>query len=164
MPDKNETIFITENSTDNFDTWINKPFIPDELKKQLRSASVLIIPREGFREHSGLMFPVGTEELFHFLKNNSNGDITVDICISDKDYHELALHDAFLILGAFVVTNIALPIVVNLISTYITNRNNVNRRIKVEFTVVENNGRSTHFLYEGSAEDFDKTIKPKLKP
>ena len=166
MPNKseNEIEYSTENTTENFETWINRPFIPDELKPQLRKANVLIVPREGFQEYPGPMFPVGTEELFHFLRDNSNENITVDICISDNDYHELALHDAFLIVGAFVINNIALPLIINLISNYISNRRSDKKRIKVEFTIVENDGRATHVLYEGPAEDFNKTIKPKLNP
>jgi hypothetical protein len=162
----NNPELIIEESTENFSTWINRPYIPYKLKAQLSSANVLIIPREGFRERTEKVFPVGTEELFHYLKDNVEKGINADLCIAENDYRELILHDALIIVGGFIVTSLVAPIVADLISDYIRKRfgsKEEKTNIKVEMTVVEKDGRASRLLYEGSAKDFNKTVKPSLK-
>ncbi|MFA5858674.1 MAG: hypothetical protein WC955_06375 [Elusimicrobiota bacterium] len=162
----NETEYIVEESKETFSTWIDRPYIPNELKTQLFKANVLIVPREGFREHSEPVFPTGTEELLNFLRDNMDKGIVPDICSTDQDYREFALHDTWIIIGSFIVTSIVAPIIVDLISEYIKKRwtskeNHTN--IKVELTVVEKDGHASRLLYEGSANDFNKSVKPTLK-
>jgi hypothetical protein len=158
--------FIVEESKENFSTWINRPYVPHGLREQLSTANVLIIPREGFREHPEPIFPVGTEELFQYLKDASDKGIIVDICIADNDYRELALHDALVIIGGFIVTSLIAPVFVSLISEYIKKRfgfKEKRTKIKIEITAVEKDGRATRLLFEGSAKDFSTTIKQALK-
>lgn len=162
----NETEFAVEDTDETFSTWIDRPYIPDELRPQLQRANVLIVPREGFREHAEPVFPVGTEELLNFLRDNTDKGVVPDICIADKDYRELALHDALIIVGSFVVTSIVGPIIADLISEYLKRRwgsKEAEAKIKVELTVIESNGRASRLLYEGMAKDFNETVKPTLK-
>ena len=161
-----ETKLTVEDSTENFSTWINRPYIPDELKQPLSSANVLIVPREGFREHPEPIFPVGTEELLNHFRDNKEKGIVPDICIADQDYKELALHDATIILGTIVVADIIADIVADLISEYIKKRwksKEDDAKIKIQLTVVEPDGKASKLLYEGSVKDFNSTIKPTLK-
>lgn len=157
---------LIEASKEDFSTWINRPFIPNELKAQLHRANVLIVPREGFRGRVEPVFPVGTEELFQFLKEYSDKGLNVDLCIADADYRELALHGAVIIVGVFIVTSVIFPVLVILISDYIEKRFGLKEgksKIKVEMTVIESDGRVSRMLYEGSAKDFKKTVKPSLE-
>jgi hypothetical protein len=161
-----ETEFIVEDSEENFSSWINRPYVPEELRNQLVAANVLIVPREGFRERPDPVFPVGTEELLQYFRGNSDKGISADICIADEDYRELALHEALIIIGGFVVTSLVAPIVTDLISTYIKKRwgsKEEKAKIKLELTVVEKDGRASKLLYEGPSKDFSKTVKPALK-
>jgi len=162
----NETDLIVEESKETFTSWINRPYIPQELRGQLANANVLIVPIEGFREHPSPVFPVDTEEFLNYLRDNSDKGIHVDICITDEDYRELALHDALIIIGSLVVTSIVGPIIADLISEYIKKRwmtKEDKAKIKVELTVVEKDGRASRLLYEGPAKEFNKTVKPTLK-
>jgi hypothetical protein len=162
----NETEYIVEDTNQTFSTWIDRPYIPNQIKPQLQKANVLIIPREGFREHTEPVFPVGTEEFLNFLRDNTDKGIVPDICIADKDYRELALHGALIIIGSFVVTSIVAPIIVDLISEYIKRRwgsKEDEAKIKVELTVIKSDGRASRLLYEGLAREFNKTVKPTLK-
>ena len=99
--------------------------------------------------------------MFTFLKNNAK-DNEIDICIEDRDYKELALHADLITFATFVVTSIALPVLVNFLSEYIKNKifTNSDRVIKVSL-VVENKkkGTSKNVTYEGKPESFDSTIK-----
>jgi len=144
-----------------FDYWINQSFITDELKNELKNADILLIPQIGFRDIDIPVFPVKTEELFTFLRKKSS-DVKIDICIEDKDYRELALHYDLITIGAFVVTSIALPVLVNLLSDYIKSKISLNsgRVIKVSL-IVENKKEKTSkkISYEGKPENFDSIIK-----
>jgi len=99
------------------------------------------------------------------LRDNSEKGVNADLCIADKDYQELALHSDLIIVGGFVVTSLIAPIVVNLISDYIKKRFSSKYEkagIKVEMAVVEQDGRASKLLYEGSAKDFVEIVKPAL--
>ncbi len=64
--------FNVENTEETFATWINKPFIPNELKSELSNANLLIIPREGFGDIDDPLFPTGTEEILTIFKEASD--------------------------------------------------------------------------------------------
>lgn len=164
LTDKTE--FIVEPSDEDFSKWISRSYIPDSLKGQLARANVLIVPNEGFREHLEPVFPVGTEELLNFLRDNAGVGIVPDICIADEDYKELALHGALIILGSFIVTSLVAPVIANLISDYIRKRwpaKQEDAEVKVELTVVGKDNRASRLLYEGPAKDFNKTVRPTLE-
>ncbi len=153
--------FEVKKSEESFETWINKPFIPEKLRTQLREANALIIPQEEFRNKKVPLFPVGTEELFRYLKDNSDERIVTDICIDDPDYKELALHSDLLILGGFILSTVVLPVFVNLISEYVKNRwisSSSKPEIRIEVTVVKSGGDSIKCNYEGPADKYKDTI------
>jgi len=162
--DKLDDVVITD-SSENFDTWINREYISEELKNNLRKASILLVPTEGFRERDIPVFPVKSEELFTYIKNRLPSDFKVDICIRDEDYKELALHADSVILADIVVTTIVFPILVNIIGEYIKQKilkYREKRRVRVSLTVVDERGKSKNLTYEGNVEDFGG-IMEKLK-
>ncbi len=162
--DKPDNVLITD-SSENFDTWINRKYISEELKNNLRKAKVLLVPTEGFRDKNISVFPVESEELFTYIKNTLPSDFKVDICIRDEDYKELALHADSVILANLVVTALVAPIVVNIVGEYIKQKilkYDEKRRVKVSLTVVDEEGKSKNLTYEGNAEDFGGIIE-KLK-
>lgn len=159
-----DVLFRVETSTQDRGYWLSRPFVTDELRNALASAAILIVPREGFRDHVGPVFPVGTEDVFHHLRQNAPADATVNICIDDKDYHELALHGALLIVGAFFATALAAPVAVNLISDYFKKRlgSSKDRAVKVELTVSDAS-RTAKLTYEGPAEHFQAVVGEALR-
>ena len=159
---------IQESATDkNFDYWLNRPFVGEELRRELKNATLLIVPAEGVRERSDLNFPNGTEGLLTYLKDNARDGVVPDICIEDKDFKALALHDATIIVGTFVVTAIVAPIAVNLISKYLEREIGLDKaeetKVKFKMTVVESDGTSKKLSYDGPAKTFEKTIGERLK-
>ncbi len=146
---------------DNFNTWVNREHIDDALRSQLGTANVLIVPCEGFREESIIAFPVLTEGLYHFLRDNAPDGMTVDLCAKDEDYHELALHSDLLMIGYFVVTNAVFPVLVGLLTDYIKaklSRRAKDSTVKVQFTVVEADQSSRSLTYEGPPEYLGEII------
>lgn len=117
------TPVLTIQDTDaSFEYWLAKPYISDDLRAQLQSANALIVPSEESRPGYGPLFPRGTIELLQFLRRAKCDDFSPDICISDDEYSELTLHSIGLVLGGIVVTSVALPVLVNLISEYLKQR------------------------------------------
>jgi len=157
-------VTITD-TNENFETWINRKYVSDNTKNQLRDADILIVPNEGFRDSSFPVFPAHTEKIYSFLKKELPPELRVDICIEDDDYKELSLHANLIILGVFVVTAIAVPTLVNLLSEYLKRKifgNKDEQKVKVSLTVVDDAGHSQNFTYEGSSSNLG-TIIDKLK-
>lgn len=106
----------------NFDYWISQPFIPEYLKADLLNANILIVPMLGFRDSVLPNFPVGTESIMTFFRENLPNDVSIDICISDEDYNELGLYSRWNRYGHFVVKEAFLPIFISVFSTFLTQR------------------------------------------
>lgn len=156
---------IINDTFENFDLWINKDFISDELKAELRKADILLVPVLENSEKKISVFADHSENVFLFLKNKMPLNYKVDICVEDNDYKELALHYDLTNLGAFICTYLALPLFINLISQYIYERISKIRKdqaIKVSITTVGKKGLSKKIEYEGNAEYFPQIIE-KLK-
>ena len=112
---------LTINDTsENFETWLNKEFVTPDLKKLLSDKSILLIPFENLRDTPNpLMFPIGTENILRYFKNNLPENQTIDICISDEDYQEFAFYSDYKRLGNFLVKSVALVVFVNVLSSYV---------------------------------------------
>jgi len=161
-----EPDLTVEDTTKDFQYWLNRPYIGAELRKQLAAANFLVVPREGFRERTEPVFPVGTESLYDFIKNQASDGMKPDICIEDNDYRELALHSTLLIIGGFIVTSLVAPVVVNVISEYIKKKmgpDHADGTVKCDITVVDENGAAKKITYEGPATTFERTVGAAVK-
>lgn len=150
-----------EHSNDNFITWSEKSYLSEELKESVLKSDILIVPVEEFRDLKKPVFPQRTEEIFKFLKDNSPKELHVEVCIKDEDYQEFALYDDSINIGLFVVTAIALPFLINLLSNYVSNKfieEDRNNRVKISFTVVKNKESKT-VVFEGDASKFLSTTE-----
>lgn len=150
---------IMEDSRESLRTWINRPYISDELRQQLSKANVLVVPSEGYVDRADLIyFPVGTEELFHALLESDQENLSVDICIEDEDYKELAVHADWITIGAIVAELLVVPLIVELIAEYIKRRvrkPETETQVRSKLTVCdEKTGRSVHFSYEGPVSQY----------
>lgn len=156
--------FIIEESTDSFSSWLARPYISDQLKKQLAKANVLILPTEGFRDKPEPLFPEGTEGLFSYFQDNKNESLHIDILVEDEEYKEYALHYDLVNIGVFLVVNIITPIFTGLLTNYIQNKlgSKVNKSdITVELIVVDNmKMKATRLQYQGPAVEFEEKIMP----
>lgn len=149
--------------TDNgFGYWLSRPNIQEEVRSELSKADLLIVPQEGFREHAGPVFPVGTEEFLQYLRDNAPPEVTVDICADDTGYQVLALHSALLILGGLVVKKVVLPAAAALITGYIKKRLDAKKdRVRVAITVTDGppgQERAATLSFEGPVAHFEPTI------
>jgi hypothetical protein len=158
--------FIVEKSDTSFNSCLAKPYISDNLRQQLSQSNILLLPLENFREGTGIIFPIGTDEVFNYLRENSPDDVCVDILVEDGDYKEIALFSDFLIiLGGFIVKFIGAPIFVNLVSNYLIKKilpQTTASQVRIEI-FVEGPKETTRVFYEGSVSDFYKTVYPEAE-
>ena len=98
--------------------WISRPHLSESLKEQLARATIILLPQEGYPDHQPV-FPERTEEVFQFFKDNAPEDISVEVCMDDSEYVELASHDAFIDFGKFLCESPFLPVLLELISEYL---------------------------------------------
>jgi len=155
-----EEEFSHKLTTKNFDYWLNRPFVSELLRGSLVDAQVLLVPQEGFREKENLSFPQGTHDFFHYLKNNAPPEFTIEICIEENEYNELALHSNLRRLGVATIKIGALTIFFNLVSNYIYNKmTDDTDNIQITIIVEKEDNTSIEFKYEGTAKDFNETTE-----
>ena len=107
-------------SNDTFESWLQKDFVSEDLKKLLSKASILIVPFENLRDTPNpLLFPIGTESILRYFKKNLPNEQLIDICITDADYQEFAFYNDYKRIGNFIVKAVAVPVFVTIMSAYI---------------------------------------------
>ena len=145
---------------ENIEEYTNKNYIPDNLKEQIQSADIVILPIEGFRNYKQPIFPRGTESIYLYLKKNLPSKYNLEIAISDEDYKELSLNYALIDLGIFMLKEVILPLFLNLLANYtfykFPSKNN-NVKLKIILT-----DKLKSIDFEGSSNDF-KLIAKELK-
>lgn len=137
------TNFTIKDSKTTFDEWVNKDYIPDNLKESLSNAAILIIPSENLRDYDKPLFPTSTDEIFRYFKKNLPQDLTIDICISDEDFVEYAFNSNYKRLGLFLVKSAAIPVFVALFSAYIYDTYIKDDESKPQTTVIDNSKNVT---------------------
>lgn len=170
MNEASPTVKVRETDR-NREYWMSRQYVPENLRDSISRAQLLLVPQEGFGDYAGPVFPVQTEELFQFLGEHAPPNTLVDICISDDDYRELALHDATVIVATILVTSFIAPIAVNLISEYLK-RNILAKskkdtaEVRVRLLVDESDRgkhRTTEISYEGPVSAFEKTMRDQVQ-
>ena len=145
-----------------FESIYKKEYMPKEYEEEIKSANILLIPNESFRDKQGLFFPECTDELLNFMKENEN--VKVDICISDEDFKKLELHADIVYIATMIVQWAVLPITTSIIAAYLYDKLNKSNKSPKETNtdvnvIVEKNGKSKMVHYQGSVENFEKTMK-----
>lgn len=155
---------IIEESSTTFDSIKNKPFYPLEFDDEIQSADIVILPSN----EKDVLFPEITTELFKFLSDNDS--IRASISISDDEYKRIEKHCDWIELGVFLVTSIALPIVINLFSNYLYDKlKNLNKKddevtADVEIIVEETKTKkSKRITYKGPVNAIKDTLEKASK-
>lgn len=109
-------ITITDTS-ENFEYWLNKEFVTEDLKNSIKDKSILLVPFEGLREtENPFMFPVETENVLQYFNQKLD---SFDICITDEEYQEFAFYSNYKRIGNFLVLSVALPLFLPVLSSFI---------------------------------------------
>jgi hypothetical protein len=158
---------ITEVET-TIHSWSTSEFLSESTREAISKASVLIIPQMGFRDYSEPLFPVGTTELFSYLRSAAETNLNIEIAIDDEDYREIALHSDIVRIATIVVEYYVAPILSGLLVNYITSRLGrgfTEGRVEATVVVADSDGvksRSWELKYKGPAKTFENFLKTGL--
>jgi hypothetical protein len=125
-------------SKETFDSWLTKDYVTEELKASLSKAAILIVPFENLRDTPKPIFPIGTEEILRYFKEMLPDEYPIDICITDEDYQEFAFYSDYKRLGHFVIKEIAIPVFVGVISTFIYDKYIKLDETKPQIQIIDN--------------------------
>ena len=167
MKDQNDTQ-ITEVSASTLDIdAIVASFANDVgLNDSVRTASVLIVPTDLGPEYEGPVFPLSTREIFGLLRASFAEKEKVEVAVRDEDFREFDYRSDSLILPIIYVSSyILVPLVVNLLGTYIYERfkNRASSTVKSEIHFIDPSGAQVFFKYEGSASVYEKVSADHLR-
>ncbi len=152
--------------------WSERDFVSDPVRDGVLRAGIVLYPWEGFRDHDGPVFPVGTQGIYEHLRENAPDGVEVEIAVDDEAYVELALHGALLIIGGVLVglaTGIAMPVAANLITEAVKARYpkffaapDPEDRVRIQLTV-DDGQRSITATVEAAPEFFEPRVKEALR-
>lgn len=129
-------------SNENFGTWLTKEFVTDELRESISKAAILIVPFENLRDTPKPIFPIGTEEIHRYFKEKLPSEFLVDICITDEDYQEFAFYSDYKRLGHFVITAVAIPVFVGVLSPFIYDKYIKQDESKPQIQIIDNSTKN----------------------
>lgn len=162
MKTENEIVISDESLT--FSSLKDFDFFPTEYENELLSANVILIP-EKRHNYTNPVFPEQTKKFYDYLVDNSNNDLKPNICINDDKYFELQLHSDYVNIATILVQFVVLPTVIGIVSNYIYDllKSKHNDLIVKTKLLVEKDGVTKKFEYEGKAENFEKVIRSSVE-
>ena len=130
-------------TTETFESWLEKSFIDDELRKTLVKSSILIVPFENLRDTKIPPFPVGTDYVLQYFQEHLPQEQIIDICISDGDYQVFEFNSHYKKIGKFVVLAVAIPAFVNVLSSFVYDKFIKPDETKPQIQVIDNSTHNT---------------------
>lgn len=160
----NSCVFNIIESDLSFETIYKKKYFPNEIQ-EVKRANVLLIPNENLRDNLGITFPETTLEFFEYLKDNSDANFVPDIAVTDEDFKKFNLHSDLVYIASVVCTVFVLPILINLVSSFLYEL--ANKLLKKEdelsadiniYVQDEKKGKSLNFHYKGPVKGIKKVL------
>lgn len=151
--DMTEVLTVSE-TTESREFWLNQDIVKG-LEQQLAAAGVLIVPLHEFRPGVKYVFHQDTPALYEYLKSKLANQIIVEICASDDEYLEIALHSNFLRLSQIVLSYAVAPIVFGLLTNYIYDELKAKPGDTVELSLIieDDQCKAFNFSFKGDAKD-----------
>jgi hypothetical protein len=138
--------------------WLSRPWIKNA--DTLRSADILLVPWENFREGNSAIFPQGSADLYRELLRTV-ADRQIAVAIDQDNYVEIALHAEAKRLPTLFVTLVALPFVVNLLANKVDHWLNDSvspPTAEIEIIVEGDWGHCLSIKYKGPPSEMIETI------
>lgn len=156
----------TSETNVSFEKIYQKDWFPTELIDEIKEANFLIIPTDYLSDSKDAIFPETTTEFFNYIRGNSKNQLHPDIAISDENFKKVEKHSALVEIATFIVTDIALPIAIGLLSAYLYDLAKKYRRKPEELSakvniLVEEEGKkkTTRIEYEGPVSGIKESLE-----
>lgn len=125
----------------------------------VREADVILLPWHALESMEEPIFPSGTTDLFRFLQSAGLG--TVSLPVDQTVYQELVMHGKAWRLPTILLSTVALPVFLNVISTQLSNMLPGVRpsdTIHLEVIVERPTSPCLSIKYEGPADRLPQTL------
>lgn len=161
-------LITISNAQSGFPYWSSLPSLTNELRESIKEADVVFVPLPGYGQYKNPVFPVGTEELFHYFVHNAPSNLKVELAIEDRDYRELSLHSDIVRIATLLVQYVAAPVVVGLVIDYVKKTLGAKfETAEVRFTMNVDKSRGDvkrvqSISYEGPAKTFESALSEAL--
>lgn len=135
--------------------WLHQGLAKDHFA-QIESADVLIVPEKDFCQGVPFVFHQDTAALFKYLRTNLEDSTSVEVCASDEEYMEIALHSATHRFSTIITTYVAAPLIVGLLTNYLYDnlKAKPTDNVEVALVVEDHECKAFKFEFTGKAEDF----------
>lgn len=123
------------------------------LAEIIKGKSLIILPSHGTVDE----FYVGSLDTLDYLNDN---DMDAEIYSTDEEYKELSLHGADFWLGTFFVSSVVLPILTNIMSSYIYDKLKAKKDdgISLKLIIERESGSTVSISFDGQVEKLDKVF------
>lgn len=128
--------------------WLDRPWLKDR-RNDVRSADILVVPWEDFREGAPALYPQGSADFIRDLSRY--GSLTFELAIDEEEYREILLHSKLIRLPVMVVTLVALPALAGMLGNLMSDAVKGNDKPdQVEMSViVQDHGCNIWVNYKG---------------
>ena len=157
---KNE--IIIRDSSFTLDDFLNRSFIPEKLKNDLKEANTIFIPK--IVEEKPL-FEILTLDLFHFLKQSESEGFKVNICIKDEDFQYLRTEaeEIFIPLGILLIEKTLLEPLIAKIKEFFKKRKQKKKDddlVELKLLIKETKQtKTTEVQYKGPVQGLEKILE-----
>jgi hypothetical protein len=127
--------------------------------EELKNFKMLALPKKKYHNTEGNFFHSATRDFYLYCRQENPGNY-FDFCTEKKFYKEISLNANELFLGGFIIINIALPIFINLISSFIYKKlTEKNDKVNVDIIVQNEKSKESHeIIFRGTREDFEEKV------
>lgn len=144
--------------------WMAQPWVAEGQRSELLAAQILVVPI--LDSDKKPVFPIGTPDIVDFLRRAITEPSAVAVAISADDYQELALHSKAWRIPKLVITAVAFPIFLGII----TNRldeflpgHKAEDTAEIEIVIEAPDHRAMKITYKGDPKEMAKYINEATK-
>lgn len=135
----------------------------EDLRRSVRSASVILVPTDLSPEYDGPAFPESSRDFYKLLKSKLAGDVEVEAAVEDREYREFEYRSEDIIIPTlYLAKHTLLPLAIGLIASFIYDKignrrsSNSRDRVKSEIHFKSESGDLIRYQYDGPASTFEQ--------
>ena len=145
-------------SEKNVDYWATRAYVDQALSEKVRSAEILVLPWEDFREGEPILFPNGTADVHKALLAAFSGDVA--LLATPENYKEIALHANVSRWPKILVRQAALPILLGVMSNELDSAVfHHDQNVELHILIATQGQQCVQIEYKGPANDAVKTLE-----
>ena len=144
--------------------WVSQTWVDSTRRNEVATAAVVVLP--ALDEDGSVLYPAGAPEFVRALREALGPDLSVVVPTRPEDYAELLLHSREWRLPKLFIAYVAVPLLVNLLSTKITvvvPGFEASDTVNMELVVEGENHRCLTVKYKGPAKAIPDVVLKQIE-